>query len=66
MESPEFQVVRCPCGKIVAEVREDNKVRIKCRHCKRYIIIEVNEQGKMVIRYTEDPSQETNISPVRR
>lgn len=67
MESPDsFQVVRCPCGKIVAEVGEDNKVRIKCRHCKRYIIIELNEHGKMVIRYTEDPAQEVFISPAHR
>ncbi len=29
---------RCQCGKIVCQI-EENKIVIKCRHCKRYIII---------------------------
>lgn len=67
MESPgSFQVVRCPCGKIVAEVDDDKRVRIKCRHCKRYIIIELDENGRMVIRYTEDPAHDVLVSPARR
>ncbi|SDC90038.1 MULTISPECIES: hypothetical protein [unclassified Candidatus Frackibacter] len=30
--------LRCKCGKIVCEIVED-KVIIKCRHCKRFITI---------------------------
>ncbi len=67
MESPgSFQVVRCPCGKIVAEVDDGHRVRIKCRHCKRYIIIELDQNNQMVIRYTEDPAREVLVSPARR
>ncbi len=29
---------RCACGKIVCQTEED-RVIIKCRHCKRYIVI---------------------------
>ncbi|MCL4515496.1 MAG: hypothetical protein M1379_07935 [Firmicutes bacterium] len=29
---------RCACGKIVCQTGED-RVIIKCRHCKRYIVI---------------------------
>lgn len=31
--------IRCQCGKIVAQ-QEKRKIYIKCRHCKRFIIIE--------------------------
>lgn len=39
---------RCQCGKIVCEI-EDDKVVIKCRHCKRYIII--HTKGLQKIEY---------------
>ncbi len=31
--------VRCQCGKIVCQIHA-NKVIIKCRHCKQYLVIE--------------------------
>ncbi|AVX21354.1 MAG: hypothetical protein ACOY3H_08670 [Bacillota bacterium] len=34
--------VRCMCGKIVAQ-RARTKIYIKCRHCKRFIIIDTRE-----------------------
>jgi len=38
--------LRCKCGKIVCEIIED-KVIIKCRHCKRFVVIEA-EQVKTI------------------
>lgn len=35
--------VRCQCGKIVAEV-VGKLVLIKCRHCKRYVMIDLTKQ----------------------
>ena len=32
--------LRCQCGKIVCQ-SEENLVIIKCRHCKRYMLIKV-------------------------
>lgn len=31
--------LRCRCGKIVSQIK-DNTIYIKCRHCKRFIVIE--------------------------
>ncbi|MDW7674317.1 MAG: hypothetical protein SCK28_07275 [Bacillota bacterium] len=42
---------RCQCGKIVCQL-EDNKVIIKCRHCKRFIII--HTQGLLHVEYQTD------------
>ncbi len=33
--------VKCECGKIVCQIN-DNTILIKCRHCKRFIIIKIN------------------------
>ncbi|GAW91441.1 hypothetical protein [Calderihabitans maritimus] len=33
--------LRCLCSKILCQVNED-KVIIKCRHCKRFIIIQTS------------------------
>lgn len=34
----EAEYMRCRCGKIVCQTTRDSVI-IKCRHCKRYIII---------------------------
>jgi hypothetical protein len=39
-----FAEVRCQCGKIVAQ-QQKRKIYIKCRHCKRFIIIETRVDG---------------------
>ncbi|WP_159442904.1 hypothetical protein [Selenihalanaerobacter shriftii] len=41
--------LRCKCGKIVCEIVE-NKIIIKCRHCKRFITIIT--QGVTEIEYS--------------
>lgn len=33
--------LRCECGKIVCQV-QGNCIIIKCRHCKRFIVIHTN------------------------
>ncbi|GAW91450.1 hypothetical protein CHY_0353 [Calderihabitans maritimus] len=43
-----MQNVRCSCKKIVCQL-EENTIIIKCRHCKRYILIET--QGPVHIEY---------------
>jgi len=52
--------VRCACNKLLAKVDGD-KVIIKCRHCKRFIVI----QGRQIkkIEYRESPygSSETRV-----
>lgn len=35
--------VRCRCGKIVCQLK-GRVVLIKCRHCKRFVIMEFNDQ----------------------
>ena len=40
--------LKCLCGKIVCQ-KEDNIIIIKCRHCKRLIIIKT--QGVTSIEY---------------
>ncbi len=35
--------VRCKCGKIVCQLK-GKVVLIKCRHCKRYVILEFSDQ----------------------
>lgn len=35
--------VRCRCGKIVCQLK-GKVVLIKCRHCKRFVILEFNDQ----------------------
>ncbi len=38
--------VRCRCGKIVCQLKA-NVVLIKCRHCKRFVILEFsNPEGQ--------------------
>ena len=49
--------VHCQCGKIVAQLKE-NVIIIKCRHCKRFIVIntkglEVGSQGKKIEYHLE-------------
>lgn len=34
--------VKCECGKIVCQIIE-NTIFIKCRHCKRFILIKINQ-----------------------
>jgi len=41
--------VRCLCGKIVCQIQNE-KVIIKCRHCKRYIIIDYQGNADKEIR----------------
>lgn len=36
--------VRCKCGKIVCQLKS-NVVLIKCRHCKRLVILEFSDQA---------------------
>lgn len=45
---PQMEEVRCLCGKLLCKV-ENNRVVIKCRHCKRFIVIEVGD-GEIVAR----------------
>lgn len=35
--------VRCKCGKIVCQL-QGRVVLIKCRHCKRFVILEFSDQ----------------------
>lgn len=47
--------LRCKCGKIVCQIK-GNLVIIKCRHCKRLVIVNtkgiINEQeGKVAVEY---------------
>jgi len=35
--------VRCRCGKIVCQLK-GRVVLIKCRHCKRFVILEFSDQ----------------------
>jgi len=35
--------VRCKCGKIVCQL-QGNVVLIKCRHCKRFVVLEFSDQ----------------------
>ena len=35
--------VRCRCGKIVCQLK-GKTVLVKCRHCKRFVILEFNDQ----------------------
>ncbi|MGE5576332.1 MAG: hypothetical protein ACM3TT_03925 [Syntrophothermus sp.] len=44
---------RCACGKIVSQTEED-RVIIKCRHCKRYIII--HTRGIERIEHVSEPT----------
>ncbi len=53
--SKSIEDLRCQCGKIVCQVKEKTIV-IKCRHCKRFIIIrtegfETTERGEKKIDY---------------
>ncbi|AVX21355.1 hypothetical protein SAMN02745885_00607 [Carboxydocella sporoproducens DSM 16521] len=43
--------VNCQCGKLICQV-VDNTLIIKCRHCKRFILIRLNEtRTKPVIHF---------------
>ncbi|MDT3700197.1 MAG: hypothetical protein RO469_12330 [Thermincola sp.] len=35
--------IRCKCGKIVCQL-QGKVVLIKCRHCKRFVILEFSDQ----------------------
>ena len=35
--------IRCRCGKIVCQLK-GNVVLVKCRHCKRFVILEFADQ----------------------
>ncbi len=37
--------VRCRCGKIVCQLK-GKVVLIKCRHCKRFVILEFNQEDQ--------------------
>ncbi|MFZ5639457.1 MAG: hypothetical protein ACOY4Q_02065 [Bacillota bacterium] len=37
--------VRCRCGKIVCQLK-GKVVLVKCRHCKRFVILEFNDQER--------------------
>ena len=47
--------VRCQCGKIVAEV-VGKLVLIKCRHCKRYVMIDLTKHQAAVGSEDRDPA----------
>jgi len=34
--------VRCACDKLVSKIEED-KIIIKCRHCKRFVVIQARQ-----------------------
>lgn len=36
--------VRCKCGKIISQLEEE-VVLIKCRHCKRFVILDFSNQA---------------------
>ncbi|MCL5046751.1 MAG: hypothetical protein M1598_08205 [Actinobacteria bacterium] len=46
--------VRCKCEKIVAQL-EGRKVVVKCRHCKRFVVIDLDtiQAGETVIQFRE-------------
>ena len=46
--------VRCKCQKIVAQL-EGRKVVVKCRHCKRFVIIDLDaiQAGETVLQFRE-------------
>ncbi|KXS38419.1 MULTISPECIES: hypothetical protein [unclassified Candidatus Frackibacter] len=49
-----MQDVRCKCNKLVAKL-EGDKVIIKCRHCKQFVVIHA-KQVKMITYYNENLS----------
>ncbi len=67
----ELRHVRCRCGKILcqtavdtqsraaepppAELRAASTIVIKCRHCKRYLALRVDQIAG--VRFVDDPSQ---------
>lgn len=42
-EGGSMENVRCKCGKIVCQLK-GKVVLIKCRHCKRFVILEFSDQ----------------------
>ena len=50
--------VRCKCGKIVCQL-QDQVVLIKCRHCKRFVIMEFYKpQGQELLSEEKWPKIE--------
>jgi len=41
--------IKCACGKIVSQ-QKDRMLVIKCRHCKRLVLIHLDELGKIEYR----------------
>ncbi|AVX21365.1 MAG: hypothetical protein ACOY3H_01905 [Bacillota bacterium] len=37
--------IRCSCGKLICQY-QDNMIIIKCRHCKRFLIIRFNQASQ--------------------
>jgi len=46
--------VRCKCEKIIAQM-EGRKVVVKCRHCKRFVVIDLDaaQTGGTIIQFKE-------------
>lgn len=49
MEDARVVDIKCACGKIVSQQKEHVLV-IKCRHCKRLVLIHLNDLGKIEYR----------------
>ena len=41
MEEREEKNIRCACGKLLARVREDGKIMVWCKYCKKEVELEV-------------------------
>ena len=46
------EYINCQCGKIVSQLEDNRIVIIKCRRCKRYVILDT--KGLNHIRYKLD------------
>lgn len=33
--------IRCACGKLLARVRDDGKIMVWCKHCKKEVLLEI-------------------------
>ncbi|TDA69806.1 MAG: hypothetical protein D9V47_04270 [Clostridia bacterium] len=51
--------VRCTCHKIICQV-EGNEIIIKCRHCKRYVVIRMGGPPVAMETRLEDSDSRQN------
>ena len=40
MEEKEEKDIRCACGKLLAKVRDDGKIIVWCKRCKKEVLLE--------------------------